>query len=292
MRTRARATGHGLLLAGWLTIHALWQLADAPCAAASTTKSECLAAFADAQELRQKGALLSARARLLVCSQRHCPVPIAKDCASWMNEVEGNLCSVVFALSDEAGADILDARVLANERVVAERTDGRAVLLDPGRYTFKFEAKGYAPVLQTIAMRQSEKNRFVRLQLHRLGPERAASTLTREPAQPASAPPARQRPVAVVTLILGGTALASVGAFAYFGLRGRGQEHDIDHCTTNCQALQDSGRRNYLIADISLGVGLAAAVSAALVYVFAESRPVEPLATGSSQLQAQPARAF
>jgi hypothetical protein len=272
---------------------ACWLLVYVPLAAASATKSDCLAAYADAQELRQQGALLGARARLVVCSQSQCPSPILKDCAHWLNEVEGSLSSVVFALSNESGADVADARVSAGERVVAERSDGRAVLLDPGTYTFKFEAPGYAPLRQTIAMRQSEKNRIVRLQLHRLDapldPKRAANTLTLEPASPT---PTRERPLPLATLILGGTALASAGAFAYFGLRGKGQARDLDRCTTNCQGFVDAGRRNFMIANVALGVAIAAAASAALVYVFAESRPVEPSAARSSLLQARRALAF
>jgi hypothetical protein len=269
---------------------------------AEDRKQQCLAAYADAQELRLKGALLAARARLLTCVQPGCPGPVIKDCAGWLSDVDSSLSSIVFALSDENGRDIPDGRVTANQRVVTERTDGRAVLLDPGTYNFSIDAPGFEHEQRTLAVRQSEKNRIVRVQLKVASPsersnrERGAnaetkggslsasraaasgtSVLPRSALQASSdrvttdTPGTRSWPV--VTTILGGVALVGVGGFAYFGLQGLNKRDQAERCQASCRALIDAGKRDYVIADVSLGVAIASAAAAALVYFVAESRP-------------------
>ena len=242
-----------------------------------------------------KGALLAARERLLLCSQSQCPAPIMKDCASWLNEVEESLSSVVFAVTDALGRDIPDGRVSSNQRVVAERTDGRAVVLDPGTYTFAFEVPGYERLEQTLSVRQSEKNRIVRVQLQkpasaRIEPAQVASEAVAKTA-PATMPqqpaPVREPepPFPVATVILGGTALAAVGSAAFFGLQGQAKLGDWKQCQPGCEQTRTSGLRDYWAANISWGIAGAAAVSAILVYIFAESKPIAPKPARSSQLR-------
>jgi hypothetical protein len=129
-------------------------------------KQQCLAAYADAQELRQAGELLAARERLLVCTKTGCPALTLKDCAGWLTEVDNSLSSAVFAVSDASGHDITDARVTTSGRTVSERTDGRAVMLDPGPHTFTIEAEGYESAESSVSLRESEKNRILRIQLN------------------------------------------------------------------------------------------------------------------------------
>jgi hypothetical protein len=244
---------------------------------APASKQQCIEAYSDAQELRLKGALLAARERLLVCSQSSCPGPVVKDCVGWLSDVDGSLPSVVFALSDGHSRDLSEVRVSANQQVVAERTDGRAVVLDPGEYTFTFEAPGYERAQRTVAMRQSEKNRIVRVKLTRLNLHNV-SPLTVSPQQPgviplmqsASASPS-EASWPVITAILGGVALGGVGTFAYFGLQGLDKRRDAERCAADCRELITTGKRDYVVADLALGVAIAAAASAVLVYFLVEA---------------------
>jgi hypothetical protein len=259
-------------------------------------RSQCLAAHADAQMLRMKGALLAAREQLLVCGQPKCPGPIANDCASWLSEVDGSLSSVVFAVSDEQGQDMPDVHVSAGGKLLAEHTDGRALVLDPGTYVFSFEAPGYTNVETTVSMRQSEKNRIVRLRMLRPPPEPKPVALVvtpaSEPAQP-SAPVQATEPasgaggVPIATYILGGTALLGVGTFAYFGLSGNAKKKEVEQCTSNCEELINEGKRDYVIADIGLLVAIASAPAAILIYLLAPPERAES-AHAASHARLQP----
>ena len=61
--------------------------------------------------------------------------------------------------------------------------------------------------------------------------------------------------------VLSGVAVVGLGSFTYFGLSGKHQENDLkSHCAPGCQDSDvDAMYRSYLIADVSLGVSLAAA---------------------------------
>lgn len=277
------------------------ELSDAP------SKQLCLQAYADAQERRLEGSLLAAREHLIVCSHSACPGPVLKDCAGWLSEVDHSLSSVVFAVSDAQGRDVSDASVTSKARVVSERTDGHAVLLDPGAYTFVIEAPGYERTEQSVTLREGEKQRLLHVLLSRIAvPEAIEVAPEVKPGQTDAAPapeaalsvetgPARadQQRWPVITTVLGGVALAGVGSFAYFGLHGKGVRDDADaRCpqgpTDNCDSLLQTGKRDYLVANISLGVSVAAAVSAALVYWLVESKPSAQETARSSRRQ--PAR--
>lgn len=78
-----------------------------------------------------------------------------------------------------------------------------------------------------------------------------------------------------VSLVLGGVGLASVGAGVAFGVRANGMEDDAaalcptDSCTQADEAntLLERGQRNALYANIAYGVGAAAVVGAAVLWL-------------------------
>lgn len=255
--------------------------------AAAQQKSECLAAHADAQMLRRQGQLLGAHEKLMVCAQEACPRLVANDCATWMGEVEASLSSVVFAVSDEAGQDVIETRVLANGKPISEKADGRAVSIDPGTYTFRFEAPPRSPVEETLSIRQGEKNRIVRVQFGPLTTEKPGQMALPEFTQAPESPDAgKSSGIPTGTWVLGGVALASAGAFTVFALMGHSKYNDAKRCRADDQcmsldSLVDDGKRDYVVADIALGVAAASAVAAVIVYVVDHgSSPKKSLATG------------
>jgi hypothetical protein len=240
-------------------------------------RSECLASHVEAQILRKRGALLEARDKLLICAQEGCPAPIANDCATWVGEIDASLSSVVFAVSDTAGQDVIDARIFANGKLIAERADGRAVSLDPGKYTFRFEAPPRAAVEETVSIRQSEKNRIVRVQFEPMPAPAPATTPARDAAAQTAKPGHR---IPLGTWVLGGVAVASGAAFATFALLGHGKYEDAKDCRANSRcteldSLIDAGKRNYVVADIALGVAIASAGAAIIVFLV-DSGPRKP----------------
>jgi hypothetical protein len=233
-------------------------------AAQADRKNECLVAYADAQEQRMRGELLAARDQLLICSEDACPRPIQHDCAEWLRDVERDLSSVVFAVIDEAGHDLPAANVLINvlinDKPLANLAEGRAQLLNPGSYEYSVEAPGYLRGEGTLVMRQSEKNRIVRVTLERPGQPLADAAAAESALRVRESDSGLHVPTA--SIVLGATALVGVAGFAYFGLRGQAKRADADSCTMSCGPLIDSGKRDYIVADISLGVAVAAAGSA------------------------------
>jgi hypothetical protein len=258
---------------------------------ASAQRNECLTAHTDAQLLRKQGSLLQAREKLLDCSQSSCPRLVVNDCTGWLSEVEASLSSVVFAVSDEQGRDISDARVSGNGHLIVERTDGRAVLLDPGTYDFAFEAPGYENATESISLRQSEKDRIVRVVMPHVAPEVAAVTAdSGTPELPPSAatdaaPVRTHKDYSTAMYLLGGTGLLGVGTFAFFGLNGNAKLHEVERCVGDCSSASRAGKRDYLIADIGLAV--AVATIPILVYLAIDSAHSETTISNQSvQLRA------
>jgi hypothetical protein len=220
--------------------------------------------------LRRKGSLLAAHEKLMVCAQEGCPGPVANDCATWMGEVEASLSSVVFAVSDAAGQDVIDTQVYANGQLISQRADGRAIAIDPGTYTFRFEAPPRAAVEETVSIRQSEKNRIVRV----VFPAPASETPGQMtlPAETQAPDLPRSRGIPTGTWVLGGVALGGTAAFVTFAVLGHGKYNDAKKCRTDarCEELDeliDTGKRDYVVANIALGVAVASATAAVIVYL-------------------------
>jgi len=233
-------------------------------------RERCIHAHAEAQQLRMYGSLLAAREELLVCGRNECPAPVMNDCAGWLNEVEASLSSLVFAVSDREGHDIVDATVRTDGKVLSERTDGRALTLDPGTYTFTFTAPQHASVAVTLSVRQSEKNRIVRVVLplplpaaEDAGGQRALSATRPTPAATGA------HPVPLVSYILAGTTLVGVGGFAYFGLSGNAEYRQLQRCADDCADVRRAGRRDYILADIALGIAVVSLPAAIITYFVA-----------------------
>jgi hypothetical protein len=248
-------------------------------ARAETAPERCVTAHADAQRLRIAGRLMDARARLLTCAQSECPDLIANDCGVWLTEVESSLSSLVFAVAGTGGRDLVDVRVFANDRLLTDRTDGRALTLDPGRYVFRFEAEGYTPLNMDVSILQSEKNRILRAELRPL----AGASPAPESREVAGADESGGVPVA--TYVLGGAALVGLGAFTYFAVSGKNRLDELSESCgpDNCTPRQiEGGKTQYIAADIALGVGVASAIAAVVVFFAAggadSAAPAEPSA--------------
>jgi hypothetical protein len=231
---------------------------------------QCATAYERAQELRRAGSLVDARAQLLTCASASCPAFITADCRRWLDEVEAALPSVVFA-ARKAGRDLEQVLVEVDDQLVAERLDGRAVAIDPGKHTFTFTAPGAAPARIDAIINEGSKHRLIAVDI-------AASQLP-TPAQvaapalpPVDAPtqavgaatdldrrpaPPSMRPLPRALFVVSALGLAG---FAGLGLWGLHDERGLrDECAPGCApARVDRVHRQYLAADISLAAGVVA----------------------------------
>lgn len=239
---------------------------------AAADAEQCLKAHEAAQEHRLRGHYVEARAELLVCVQGDCPRLVSRDCASWLGEVEASLPTVVFAVDDSKGGNLIDVRITKDGKLLTDKADGRALPLDPGVSKLRFEADGYAPSEQTLSIRESEKGRLVRIALEPLpegsGQRVASTSRDNFPGTPADV---RKRRLLRTTYALAGVSTVSLAMGVIYGVAGKRRYDNLDEsCGRDCsQRSIDDGKLRYVIADVAFGVAGAAAVGAVTSYLFA-----------------------
>jgi hypothetical protein len=216
---------------------------------AAATNAECASAYEQGQEQRKSGQLISARSTLQMCARDECPDFIRSDCANWYGEVQSEVPTLVFAARSQ-GRDLSDVRVSVEGRVLSTRVDGQVVELDPGEYDFAFRAPEMRELRQHFVVARGERNRLIQVELEPLAATRA----------PAAAPAAarQQRSLLLPGLFAGIGAVGVVG-FAGLGSWGHTQENELEgSCSPHCSDARVSEvRTKYLLADVSLGVGVA-----------------------------------
>ena len=256
-------------------------------------KQACVAAYEEAQQLRKDGKLTSSRARLLVCAQDSCPAVVRRDCTVWLAEVEQATPTVVLAARAPGGQDAVEVTVSLDGKPLAKRLDGKALPLDPGPHTFRFELpSAQVPAREeTILLHEGERNRQV---LADFQPPAAPPSGAAAPSGgPAGAPlpsPMRPAPTPVGAYVLGGLGVAGLGVFTAFGLLGLSAKNDLDAraCRPGCaQGDVDAVKQKFLVADIGLGVG---AVSLGIATVLFLARGEVPASDPSVAVDVVPAR--
>jgi hypothetical protein len=255
--------------------------------AAHADAASCTQAHAGAQREQKAGRLKAASQQFMACgSDETCPERVRNDCVERYNAVEKLIPTVIVSLVDASGKDVPSAQVYANDALLTSELDGRAIALEPGRYTFRFVLPSGEEVKTDALVREGEKNRLVTAKLD----APAADTATA--AGPASAAPttpteARDEGLPAGFWVASGIGVAALASFTTFAVMGRRKHEDLADCSPDCNASRqddyDSLKRNYLIADISLG---AAAVSfgVATVLFLTSGKKEQPTQTARASL--------
>lgn len=280
MITQSFMRGLGLCVAAFV-------LTLAQSAAAST--ESCTRAHAAGQREENAGHLKEALASFQACaSDAECPLPIRNECTQLYTTVEGRLPTLVFSVIDGNGNDVVDVQTWSGDTLLVSGLDGRPVAVNPGLHALRFELPTGEVLTKSIVVRQGEKDRILSLKLPRgdLGStqlsddihiERAAPSLTTK----ATTTPDRRLTVPLGSWIAYGVGVAALGAWGTFAVLGRGEENTLDKCSPNCassmQSDYDAMKRNYLIADVSLGVAGAAAIAGTVVLLTMGRRPKDPV---------------
>jgi hypothetical protein len=237
------------LLVSYVALAALaWPSAHANAQEAATT-AECAQAYEQGQEQRKSGQLVTARSSLQLCARDECPDFIRADCATWYGEVQSEVPTLVFAARSQ-GRDLADVRITLGERVLSSRIDGQVVELDPGEYDFRFEAAKMQTLTQHFVIARGERNRLIQVDMAPIGVSSAVD------APEVAAPVTRSR---LLPGVFAGIGVAGLAGFAGFGAWGRSTESTLeDSCAPHCSQDRISGvKTKYLLADVSLGVGVA-----------------------------------
>jgi len=226
-------------------------------------KAACGKAYTQAQVQRNAGKLREAKKSLVVCAQKSCPGFINSECAKWLNDVESTLPTIVVAASDEKGNDLTDVSVSSDGQQLAAKLGGMALELDPGKHTLRFEHAGAEPVEKKVLIREGQKARVIKIQFG--STKKPAAGQPKPGSGSASVDTSGGGFSKTIAYVLGGVGIVGLGSFAYFGLTGSSQKSDLlNHCKDNvCDLPQDqidskrsSVKTKFLIADVSLGVGI------------------------------------
>lgn len=232
-------------------------------------RAQCLDAHRNAQELKQGGKLLEAQEHLAICSSGSCPGVVITDCGNWLAELEQSTPSMVFELRLD-GKEAKLATVFVDDKPVADRT--HAVKVNPGRHTVRVELPPFEPHEEDVVLPEGQRMRLISVQFTS---KPKAST----PATTETAPPPKQlvRPTPVLVYPLGALGIAGLGSFGAFAFLGRSEQTKLeDGCAPRCSNGELSRmKRWYTIADISAGVGAAALVGAAIVYLARPTHEVD-----------------
>jgi hypothetical protein len=235
---------------------------------AGAANDRCARASEDAQNLRDDGKLLQARQDFLECSNDSCPASIRKDCVESLAKLEANIPTLVFTAKDEQGHELTAVKVKADGAVIAEKLDGKAINVDPGPHTFKFEVAGSSPLEQQIVVREGEKNRSVAVSWEK---NAAGVVVSGGTTQKASHVPA---------YIVGGLGIIGLGLGTTFAILGTDGYNTLKNgCgkTTSCtEADIAPTKTQLLVADISFGVGIVALVTAIVLFVTESSSSSSP----------------
>jgi hypothetical protein len=246
---------------------------------ASDGVEQCLQAYEAGQRLRQSGDLVRSAEELLVCGGPACPVRIQADCQRWLDDVERSMPAVVFRVRDVEGHPLADVSV-SIDGGAPRRLDGRALGMNPGEHEVVFECAGYQPLVTPVFVTEGEKlePRPVTLQsiagavLRRGAPAVSAGPAVEHAEAVPLAPPAH----ASLAVPLAAGAVGALGAtgLIYFGVRAKNGEADLQQCTPNCsQSRVDGVKRDYLLSNVSLGVGIAGLAGAAILLLLDEPVP-------------------
>jgi hypothetical protein len=260
------------------------------------TKKECASAYEDTQALRRDGRLAEAQKRALACTQDACPDVVKQDCTRWLAEIETNQPTVVFEAFDVSGAETAAVEVSVDGALLKDRLDGKSVAVDPGERVFRYQLTdgSSTPVETRVVVREGEKNRKLTVRFAVAGS--AVGAGAGSDGVHAGDDTGAQGGVPTLAWVLGGVGVVGIGAFATFGILGLSEKADREApvaeggCAPNCSDDDVSSVRTKLVlADVSLGVGVAALGVA--TYLLLTSRKDAPAASQSAlRVQGGPTR--
>jgi hypothetical protein len=243
-------------------------------------KKTCAAAYESAQRLMRTGSLIEARQKLVLCGGPQCPEAMHPDCLKWLSAVEASTPTLVFQVSATQGAPPQGV-LLAVDGGEAMPLDGRAVSVDPGEHEVTFTASGYRTSALHLVVSEGEK---LRREAVALAPVDAVEH-TAAPGRPGVAASRFTLPVIIAS---SAAALAAIGV-AYFGIKARVDDYDLDRCQPHCtKETVDNVRREYLLTNLSLGLAVAGVTTATVLYLV-QGRPAHQPATTVVGITAGPA---
>lgn len=229
-----------------------------PKAGGGSVKAQCIAAHEAGLSLRNEKKPHAARAKFVQCARNECPVVLRKECADLIATAEKEAPTVLLEAKDDKGGDTTAVKVSLDGNALVARLTGAAVEVEPGEHVFKFERDDGKTIEQRVLVGEGEKNKKVVADYAALLPKKVVE----EPHGARETP--KKAEIPVISWVAGGVAVVALGSFTVFALTGKSKESDLaSSCSPRCTDDEVSGpKTSYLIADVSLGVGIVAAAVA------------------------------
>lgn len=232
----------------------------------------CARAYEDGQRLRSAGQLMEATDKFLYCAGPQCPELMHPDCQRRLDEAEAAAPSVVIRLEPSAEVQAH----LSLDGGAEQSIDGQALRLNPGSHEVRVSAPGYQPETQRFFVSEGEKLKALKVPLVEQSsrvarsPPASQSHTSSSEAGSAQTNSAQWLPWAITS----GVAAAGSAGLVYWGLRARQGERDLAACTPDCTSQQVRDvKRDYLLANVSLGVGISGLAAMAIWYFVKPSAP-------------------
>lgn len=241
-------------------------------------KEQCLEFHRLMQSLPPEGMLRQALDFAQACTSPVCPGAVIIDCSKMISDLEQRIPSAVIEVRLD-GQPNLEATLTVDGKPVKVWTRGEALKLDPGEHVFRFELAPLEPIVQRVLLGEGARFRSVVVDFKSADRSKntGANQLEAKTA-PATPPPTRTElstPLVVYPL-LGLGALGAAG-FGIFAALGKNKQDSLEErCMPFCSAEETKPiKTSYLIADVSLGVGAASLITAAVVYLTRQEKPID-----------------
>lgn len=254
-------------------------LLTAPALAQPMDKAACIASVDRAQKRESQKLLVSARADFVACASDACPAAIREDCARSLLAVDAALPTVVFSALGDSGGDATDVSVTIDGVLVLSQLDGKALAIDPGPHTVRFDRKSGQSMETQVLAREGEKARVIQISFKRDEPAGAtvpaASPVPMAPAPvPKSDLPKERAPAPIIPVGLG--VLGTVGLGTALVLR-LNATSEADNLRNTCAPACDASARDALsdrigLSNVVLGLGLSMLAGAAVTWLLTPGR--------------------
>ncbi len=239
--------------------------AAAPSRAAS--KTECVDAYSQGQDARDKRQLLDAREAFLTCAQSSCPPLVQADCARFGDEIDRLVPSVTFAARGAGAADLQDTAVYVDGELVASRlNEGKTYDFDPGEHRIRFVRPEHETTL-VVVLNEGEKVRPIVALFAPVARDAHALAVTST---------ASRSVLPWVVAGIGAAAMLTGGVLTIGGLRGVPSDCSLSsHQCESPPGAPSFSEAHAAVTDANVGLGLvgggAALVAAGLVWHWLEA---------------------
>jgi hypothetical protein len=219
----------------------------------------CVESYEGGQILKKRARLKEAEQTLAKCMDEKCPGSLRKECAGWLDEIRGRMPSIVLQCEEPGAAPTKGVTISVDGSERKDVAFGRAFEIDPGEHRFEIS-------WQEPKMDHSEKSQVVIEKQQQMVKLRCRTDVPEAPAKVI----VKKTGVPTATLVVGGVGIAATifgGVFLADGLLRRG---DLNDCKGTCKADDVSrGKLSFLLADIGIGVGVAAIAVAGALWILA-----------------------